>query len=160
MKEQPDLPTGDAIGAAVETASNALDWRVQANRRLTRLVALEHDYSVMRDRLSLLQVDYRELLVAGEDQLQRIRELDKAHAQLNDRLNDLTREYADIQASRSWRLTRPLRALSTQAATGRRGVGRVLRALLRIPWLRRVARVVARLVPGLHERVRSRLYSQ
>ncbi|HEY8683437.1 MAG TPA: hypothetical protein VIM06_09720 [Rhodanobacter sp.] len=128
------------------------------------MVEIEHDYSVMRDRLGRLQVDYRELLVASESQLQRILELDKARMNLDDRLDDLAREYVRMQASfagsRSWRVTRPLRALSTTGASSRRGVGRLLRAMLRISLFRRVARLIVRSVPGLHARLRSRLYPQ
>ena len=158
MKEHRDLPTSNAMASAAEAASLVLDWRMLADQRLTRLVNLEHDYSVMRDRLGLLQVDYRELLVAREGQLQCIRELDKSCAELNGRLDDLALEYAAIQASKSWRLTRPLRALSTQMAAGRRVVGRLLRAMLRLPLLRRAARLILRLVPSLHARLRSRLH--
>lgn len=144
------------------TVSTALDWRTLADRRLSRLVELEHDYSIVRERLDSLQNDYRESLVAREGQLQRI-------AELNDRLADLAQthvrirmEYESAQAallgSRSWRMTRPLRVLSVRMASARRHIVRLLRAMLRIPLLRRVARVVVRLVPGLHARLVSRRY--
>jgi hypothetical protein len=158
MKEHPDLPIGDAAGSSAQAPSCVLDWRMLADQRLTQLVDIEHDYSVMRDRLNLLQVDYCELLVVSEGQLQRIWGLDKSCVELHGRLDDLALEYAAMQASRSWRLTQPLRALSTHVAAGRRGVGRLLRAILRVPLLRRVARWVVRLVPGLHARLRSRLH--
>jgi len=60
--------------------------------------------------------------------------------------------------SRSWRLTRPLRALSMRMAAARRRLGRLLRGMLRVPLLRRVAGFAVHLVPGLHARLRSRLY--
>lgn len=171
MNERRNSSAGEAIGSASEADTNVLDWRVLADRRLTRLVDLEHDCSVMRDRLNLLQLDYRELLVTSEDQLRCIRELhvaghvagEKMRRRSDDlarELDDLARELAGMQASRSWRVTRPLRALSRQAAVARRGVGRALRAMLRIPLLRRVARLAVRWLPGLHERLRSRLYPQ
>jgi hypothetical protein len=164
MKEHLNLPAGAAIEAAVEAAPIALDWRGLADQRLARVVEIEHDYSVMRDRLSRLQVDYRELLVASDDRLQRILELDKARQKLDERLGELAREYASMQASfigsRSWRITRPLRALSGSGTGSRRAIGRLLRAMLRVPLLRRTARLATRLVPGLHARLRSRLYPQ
>ena len=146
----------------VAMASGVVDWRVLADARLTRLVELEHDCSVMRERMSALQIEYRELLVTSDSQLQQIWELDRTKVKLNRRLAELERAHADMRASflgsRSWRLTRPLRSLSTSVSAGRRGVGNLLRAMLRVPWLRRIAGLMAHMVPGLHRRLRSRLY--
>lgn len=147
---------------AVATEPGTIDWRSLADARLTRLVELEHDCAVLRDRMNALQIEYRELLVAGDNRLQRIWELDRTRVKLGRRLDELAREHAgtlaSILGSRSWRLTRPLRSLSAAVPAGRRSVGSLLRAMLRVPWLRRVAGVVARMVPGLHRRLRSRLY--
>lgn len=148
--------------SAVDTAPGAVDWRALADARLTRLVELEHDLSVLRDRMNALQIEYRELLVTGDNQLQRLREVDRARVKLGRRLDDLAREHAAMRASflgsRSWRLTRPLRSLSAAVSACRSGTGNLLRAMLRVPWLRRVAGMLARRVPGLHRRLRSRLY--
>lgn len=151
-----------ATRPAASPAPGGVDWRALADQRLTRLVEIEHDHSIMRDRLARLQVDYREILVASDGQLKRLAEMDQTRMKLEDRLAGLAREYADMHASfvgsRSWRLTRPLRAISALRGEGRQGIGRLARALLRVPLLRRAARLVVRFVPGLHERLRSGLY--
>ena len=153
--DQADTPAG-------ATALGAIDWGALADARLDRLVELEHDCSVLRDRMEGLQLEYRELLVESDRQSRRRRELDQTRVILSRRLEDLTREHADMRASflgsRSWRLTRPLRSLSTSVSGVRTAVGKVLRGRGRVLGLRRVAGMVARMVPGLHRRVRSRLY--
>ena len=167
MREHVDASTDIAGESAAGVTPVGLDWRKLADHRLDRLVELEHDYSVLCDRLSLLQVDYRESVMAGVDQLQRIQELDRARVQLQDRLADLAvacarmrADYENAQAallgSRSWRLTKPLRAVSIGVAGGRRRLGRLLRTILRIPLLRRVAGLAIRQMPGLHARLRAR----
>jgi hypothetical protein len=167
MSEHVDPFTHIAGESAAGVIPGALDWRKLADHRLDRLVELEHDHSVMCDRLSRLQVDYRESLVAGVDQLQRIQELDRSREQLQDRLADLAQacarmrvDYENAQAallgSRSWRLTRPLRAVSIGFGAGRRRLGRLLRTILRVPLLRRVARLAMRQMPGVHARLRAR----
>lgn len=162
--ETDGMPPANSAGAATAQPAGGIDWRVLADQRLTRLVEIEHDHSVMRDRLALLQVDYREILVASDQQLQRLAELDRARMELERRLDELAREHASMHASfvesRSWRLTRPLRAVSTWCRERRYRPGNVVRAMLRVPLLRRAARWVVRFVPGLHARLRSRLYPQ
>jgi hypothetical protein len=160
----------DALsGAPLVPAS--LDWRKLADQRLFRLVEIEHDHAVMCDRLALLQVDYRQMLVANEEQLQRIVEMDRERLKMERRLAELARECADVRAafermhasfvnSRSWRLTRPLRVISRWWVVDRHSIGGLVRAMLRIPLLRRGARFVVRRVPGLHGRLRARLYPQ
>jgi hypothetical protein len=158
------ISPGSVTGPVASPPEGGVDWRALADRRLTRLVEIEHDHSIMRDRLAQLQVDYREILVASDGQLQHLTELDRMRLKLEGRLAELAHEHADMHASyegsRSWRLTRPLRAISAWRGKGRRGVGRLARGLLRISLLRRAARLVVRLVPGLHERLHSRLYPQ
>lgn len=44
-------------------ASGYIDWKNLAQERLVRLVEIEHDHSVVLERLSALQTDYRQLLV-------------------------------------------------------------------------------------------------
>lgn len=162
MKDHHAVSADQAGVSATDTVSAGLDWRRLANQRLSRLVEIEHDYSVVRERLDSLQGDYRESLVARNDQSQRIRDLDDRLAELAQRHARMRMEYESAQAallgSRSWRMTQPLRILSMRFASIRHRSGGLLRAMLRVPLLRWVARVLMRLVPGLHARLRSRLY--
>ena len=158
------LPGGtDGIGAA-SPAAMRLDWHEVADQRLARLVELEHDHAVMCDRLELLQVDWRQMLVVSEERLQRIVEQDRERSKMECRLAELARESAAMHAtfvnSRSWRLTRPLRVVSGWWMGDRRSITALLRAMLRVPLVRRGARFVVRWVPGLHGRMRARLYPQ
>src|SRR6185312_4209920 len=152
-------------------APASLDWHALADQRLTRLIELEHDHSVMQDRLASLQVDYRQLLVAREERLQHIAGLDRQHMQIERRLAEMAREceqaraafrqmHADFVTSRSWRLTRPLRAISRWSVIDHGGVRNVVRALLRISLVRRCAGFLVRRMPGLHQRLRGKLYPQ
>lgn len=162
MKDHHAVSADQSTVSAAGTVPAVLDWRRLADQRLSRLVELEHDYSVVRERLDSLQNDYRESLVAIDDQLQRIRELDDRLADLAQTHASMRMEYESTQAallgSRSWRMTRPLRTLSMRIASARRRIGGLLRAMLRVPLLRRISRVLVRLMPGLHARLRSRLY--
>jgi len=166
MTNEPhDALSGSASGTpAAPLVPASLDWRKLADQRLARLVELEHDHAVMRDRLALLQVDYRQMLVASEEQLQRIVELDRERLKMERRLAELARECVDVRAafvnSRSWHLTRPLRVISRWWVADRHSVGGLVRMMLRVPLLRRGARFVVRRVPGLHGRLRARLYPQ
>jgi hypothetical protein len=130
MKEFCDVFIESSEEPIVAAVSGGVDWRGLADKRLSRLVDLEHKYSMMLDRLSLLQIDYRESLEVGANQLQHIQELNRMHEQ---RLADLAHEHATMRAayesmqasflgSRSWRLTRPLRALSMWVAARRHRV--------------------------------------
>ena len=160
----------DALPAAPLVPAG-LDWRKLADQRLSRLVELEHDHAVMHDRLALLQVDYRQMLVANGEQLQRMVEVDRERLKVEHRLAELARECADVRVafesmrasfvnSRSWRLTRPLRVISRWWVADRHSIGGLLRTMLRVPLLRRGARFVVRWVPGLHGHLRARLYPQ
>lgn len=143
-----------------------LDWRTVADERLDHLVEIEHDYSVMHDRLAMLQNDYRESLAQENRRLRHVHELERDIDHMDDRLHDLAREcrreYEAMQAtflqSRSWRITRPLRAMSAQLAVLKHQLRRALRFLLRIAVVRRLARLIVRPLPGLHRRVRRMLY--
>jgi hypothetical protein len=145
MNEPSGMSPENGAGSPV-----GMDWRVVAEQRLGRLVEMEHDRAVIFDRLELLQVDYREILVANAEQLQRISGLNGERKALMDKL-------AELEGSRSWRVTRPLRAASTWSGAARRHASSVIHALLRIRVLRRAARIIVRLTPGLHERLRSKL---
>ncbi len=167
MSKRSQLDPSNAHSNALESQTPVLlegDWRVLAEQRLARLVEIEHDHSVMLDRLALLQVDYLEVVVASEQRLAQIGVIGRDGAKLKTRLRELENAHRLAQAafegicqSRSWRVTRPMRAVSTWL--GRRGViGSIARHLLRIPLVRRTARAVVRRVPGLHERIRSRIH--
>lgn len=149
----------------------ALDWRALAEDRLQRLVEMEHDHALIRDRLELVQVDFREVLLANAEQLQRILALDRDHKRLQCTLTD-------IESSYSWRLMWPVRAIATWLSfgrrrigmlarafaawlgCGRRRVGMLARALLRTPVLRRCARVLVRWMPGLGGYLRRKLHAE
>lgn len=160
--EQTDSATACAGDISLALAPDAIEWRAVAKSRLGRLVDIEHDAALLHERLSGIQVEYRLLLATDEDRLARIRELDGSCRRLARQLENSEREYRLMEStflhSHSWRVTRPLRALRGLTGSTRRGVGVLLRALLGVPWLRKVVRIVARMVPGLHKRLRSRLY--
>lgn len=162
MKENSDVSVDAIVESGTIPVTTALDWRKVADQRLSQLVELEHDYSVVRDRLSLLQIDYRESLAMGVDQLRRIQDMDDRLADLAHACASMRADYegalAALLGSRSWRLTRPFRAISMWLAASRRRSGRLLRSMLRVPLLRRMAKMIVWLVPGLHARLRSRLY--
>lgn len=152
MNESGDRPSGQGMERLPPSPVTALDWRTLAEDRLQRLVEMEHDHAVIRDRLGLVQVDYREVLVANAEQLQRIRALDQEHGRLQ-------RALADIENSHSWRLTRPLRTLAAWSRRGRHRAGTLVRVLLRVPALRRAARLLVRCVPGMGGYLRRRLHA-
>ncbi|WP_449429437.1 hypothetical protein [Rhodanobacter umsongensis] len=162
MKNQHVTSADQSAVSGADAAPAALDWRRLAEQRLSRLVGLEHDYSVVHERLDSLQNEYRESLVSRDAQSRRIRELDNRLADLAQRHASMCSEYesalAALLGSRSWRVTRPLRMLSVRTVSIRRRAGGALRAMLRVPLVRRIARILVRRLPGLHARVRSRLY--
>ena len=100
MKEHHNVSGDDVVASAVVVVSAAVDWRSLADQRLGRLVELEHDYSIMRDRLALLQHDYRESLVTNMGQQQRIRELDDRLEDLAKKCISMRTEYESAQAAR------------------------------------------------------------
>lgn len=159
---EAENPRAIPAGIPVMPMLEALDWRAVAEQRLTRLVDIEHDYSVMCERLGLLQVDYREVLVANEERLQRIDGLERERQKLHERLAELSHQHANMLASfvesRSWRITRPLRVATTWWRSDGRHPAGLVRSMLRVSLFRRAARRAVRLVPGLHARLRSRLY--
>jgi len=145
MKDGAGL-LSDSIESTLAIESSAIDWRLLAGRRLNRLVELEHDYAVIRDRLDRLQTTYGLLFNENDNRMYRMRHLEKLHATMLD--------------SFSWRMTRPLRSLSGIGAGGKRLLIRILRALSRRPLLRRVAGALVRRMPGLHRLVRTALFPQ
>jgi hypothetical protein len=146
---------GEASGHAAPSSTSAIDWRALSDQRLNRLVEVEHDCSLLRDRLGAMWTDYQELFRVTEDRLQRIREMERSMSTLDDRLQALVRESermrAEFLGSRSWRVTRPLRVLSSWAS-------RV--APTGVPGARhRLAGMVVRKISGLRRRLRSLLSS-
>ncbi len=140
----------------------APDWRAVAEQRLKRLVELEHDHSVMKDRLAMLQGEHQELLLASDARLQQIHALQRRCRDLEWGLHQAVAQQHHIETSflqsRSWRVTRPLRALSPRSGGLRGVVKRVLRGLIRVPGMRWLARQLLRPLPRLHARLRFALY--
>jgi len=157
MKDGAGL-LSDSIESTVVAESSTIDWRLLAGRRLNRLVALEHDCVVIRDRLDRLQTTYGLLLNESDRRTHRMHHVGKLHLALSEEFADLTQRHTAILASRSWRMTRPLRWLSSRGAGGKRLLIRILRALSRRPLLRRVAGALVRRMPGLHRLVRTTLF--
>jgi len=157
MKEKG---SGNSPSLVPTTESSGIDWRLLAVSRLSRLVELEHDFVIVRDRLDQLQTVYHSLLNESENRMQRIHRMEKIRVALDRRLADLVQQYATMQGSRSWRFTRPLRALSARTVHSKRVVRWIIRVMLRVRFLRRILGAVARRMPGLHQRIRSKLYPQ
>lgn len=92
------------------------DWRALAEQRLKRLVEVEYDQAQVGKRLAALQLDYRHLVATSETRLGEIQVLEHRcvvlEEQLQNALQHLERMQASFLHSRSWRVTRPLRALS------------------------------------------------
>lgn len=131
-----------------ETSNSPISssWHEIAERRLARLVEAEHDASVSRGRLELLQFEYRELLVLSAARLQC--------------LNERERELANILASRSWRRTAALRVLAARLRSAKAGIRRIVRKSVKAPFLRPIIRASVRLLPGLSARLHAKLHAQ
>lgn len=147
--ENGNHPT--AISSAVASESGQCEarvtqWRELATRRLSRLVAAEHDVSLLRERLDLLQSEQQVLLRERGEQLLRIRRLES--------------ELAIVLASRSWRLTAPLRDSSHRWRHLKVKVRAVLRWFVMRPVVRPAIRLIVRMLPGLSLRLRARLHAQ
>jgi hypothetical protein len=67
---------------------------------------------------------------------------------------DFAARYASMEASRSWRITAPLRKLSTKGRLTKRTL---LSALLASARSTRLGSMFARISPTLHARIRARL---
>lgn len=78
-------------------------------------------------------------------------------------LAELGRAQADFQqllASRSWRLTAPLRRAASLAALGRERLAGMLRDLARFRWARAAAAALLSPFPGVGKRLRNGLYGE
>lgn len=108
-------------------------------------------------RLSALLSESESGLLASQAQL---RATAQAHA---DSLGELARAQADFQriiASRSWRITAPLRSFMTWLAELRERTAGALRVLAGWPWARRAAALALRPFPGLAARLKRGLYGE
>jgi hypothetical protein len=135
-----------AVSESGQYETSIAHWRELATRRLSLLVAAEHDVSVLREHLDLLQSEQQVLLRERGEQLLRIRRLES--------------ELAMVLASRSWRLTAPLRDSSHRWRHLKVKVRAVLRWFVMRPVMRPAIRLIARMLPGLSLRLRARLHVQ
>lgn len=131
------------------------DWRNVAGNRLAKLVELEHDYTVVRDRIASLQSSHH---LETRRMLTMLQSLRRERDALADELLALSAMQASILSSRSWRITQPLRNATILARRGKQYPKHILRGFLAIPLLRRVARRAAMTMPGLARRVHTLLY--
>lgn len=148
MKERADSFCEADVSTAQDcvpqnVVPTAQDWKELAERRLARLVEAEHDASVSRDRLDLLQSECRELLAASVNRLQRIQMLE--------------REVVTMLASRSWRWTAVLRRFTAQLSRAKVFAVRVARRVVKLPVVRPIVRMSVRLLPELSVRLHARL---
>jgi hypothetical protein len=149
MMENGDLPAATPSAHAAELSQHEaqlMHWRELAARRLLLLVTAEHDVSMLRDRLDLLQSEQQVLLRERSEQLLRIRHLEA--------------ELATVVNSRSWRLTAPLRDSSLRWRHLKTRLRSALRWLVMRPVARPMVRLVARMLPGMSLRWRARLHAQ
>jgi hypothetical protein len=132
-----------------------LDWKALADQRLSRLVKVEHDCAIFHDRLDRLRSEHDALLLINDGRLESLHALQKSAERYEQIVMELAQKCASMEASRSWRVTAPLRNFSTQARSIKSLALVVLRWVLRRA---RLGRVFARIAPALHARVRSQLY--
>ncbi|WP_458071333.1 hypothetical protein [Rhodanobacter sp. BL-MT-08] len=153
MSEEHAAISGSATSGA--DLAYVLDWRALANQRLSRLVQVEHDCTVMQGRLERLAHQHDALLLVNDSRLERLHALQTSLQCQNHTVIELAARCAFMEASRSWRITAPLRNFSTLV----RRVKPAIFAVLRWPIRRmRLGPVFLRISPVLHARVRSRLY--
>jgi hypothetical protein len=151
MKERADSSRVTDASTAPDHVSqhgggDAPDWRALAERRLARLVEAEHDASVSRDRLDLVQSECRELLALSVNRLMRIQALE--------------RDIATMRASRSWRWTAVLRSLSARLASAKGLAVRAARKAVKLPVVRPIVKMSVRLLPGLSVKLHAKLHAQ
>lgn len=139
-----DLERADAIELA--------RWRALSARRLTLLVTAEHDVSILRDRLDMLQCEQQVLM---RERQALLRERGEQFL----RMRQLENELSVVLSSRSWRLTAPLRNASRGRVRGKAVLRAMLRRLIMLRVARPIVRTVVRLFPGLSLRLRARLHA-
>lgn len=107
-------------GATAQDAAERLNWQELAERRLAKLIDIEHEATIARDRLDRLQADYCALALQHEEQrrsavmlTRRGDALTKQGDEQQRRIGELEHELAQMLASRSWRWTVPIRSFTT-----------------------------------------------
>ena len=166
LMKDPEGMRNSGGGAKVASDGNGgtwvPDWRAVAEQRLGRLVEVEHDNSIIGDRLAMLQGEFQELLLASDSRLQQIHVLQRRCRELEWRLQQAVEQQHRIEAaflqSRSWRVTKPMRTLSLRSTGLRGGVKGLLRGLIRVPGMRWVVRWLLRPLPRVHAKLRLALY--
>lgn len=165
----PKRTSADALGGTIHStpgsdvgtqASAVVNWRELAVKRLAKLVEAEHDVAVLRDRLDLHLSESLTLFRQRELLIQQHEMLSKQCEEHLRRVGQLERERDALFASKSWRCTKPLRALSARAARARSRARRLLRWLVRQPFVRPAIKLMVRLLPGISVRLHARLYAQ
>ncbi len=142
----------DTQSALLDTQSAMLDTQsVELQVRALRIAQLERDLAVLARRVPDLEASLRastDAHAAAHGELLR-------HVGLIDGLRG---EQARILASRSWRLTAPLRGANALLAGVVARASGLARALARRPFARTAAALALRPFPGLAARVKRRLY--
>ena len=132
-----------------------LDWKALADQRLSRLVKVEHDCAIFHDRLDRLRSEHDALLLINDGRLECLRALQKSAERYEQIVMELAQKCASMEASRSWRVTAPLRNFSTRVRWIKSSALAALRWVIRGA---RLGRAFSRIAPTLHARVRSRLH--
>jgi hypothetical protein len=150
MKERVEHPRVDDPGTAShedrrDENRDAAYWAQLAERRLARLVEAEHDASVSRDRLDMLQAEYRELLALSEGRSLRIHVLE--------------RELASVLTSKSWRWSMWLRDFASWSRGIKSRVRRMAKKVVKLPFVRPIVKLSVQLLPGLSARLHAKLHA-
>lgn len=143
------------------------DWRAIAGQRLDRLVETEHKYALLMIRHEALQVDHRNSIFDDVARLRRIRILEQQRdvvdqdvITLQSRLMAQSEVLSSVFASRSWRVTKPLRAIVRWKKDPRRAVKTGLLLVARFALVRRCLRTMLGSAPGLRARVEAFMYTK
>jgi hypothetical protein len=143
-----------SLAKVAATVPHTIDWKEVATRRLGHLVRVEHDFAVMRERFERLRSEHDALLLVNDRRLMRLQLLQTSIERSDQLAIDFAARYASMEASRSWRITAPLRKLSTKGRLTKRTL---LSALLASARSTRLGSMFARISPTLHARIRARL---
>ena len=137
--------------ALAEAASQARAQAAELATRALHTAQLERDLAQLSRMVPDLQAAQR---AASEAHSHAHRELLR-HVGLIDALRD---EQARILASRSWRLTSPLRGANARLATAAARANHLARSLARRQWARTLVAMALRPFPGVAARIKRRLY--